>query len=130
MAPERAGTPPRPYPSIALGVFEASPYEIATAYTIFANGGTIKSLRPISRLVTETIIVVTPLLQSEAPIARFEGRADNPDADFTWWTYSPAVYRELFAMLGFSIAKISHAKFYYMYGDRFEERATIVAVRS
>jgi penicillin-binding protein 1B len=46
-----AGTPPRPDPSIALGVFEASPYEIATAYTIFANGGTIKPLRPITRLV-------------------------------------------------------------------------------
>jgi penicillin-binding protein 1B len=46
-----AGTPPRPYPSIALGVFEASPYEIATAYTIFANGGTIKPLRQISRMV-------------------------------------------------------------------------------
>ena len=27
------------YPSIALGVFEASPFEIATAYTIFPNGG-------------------------------------------------------------------------------------------
>ncbi len=46
-----AGTPPRPYPSIALGVFEASPYEIATAYTIFPNGGTIKPLRQIMRLV-------------------------------------------------------------------------------
>jgi penicillin-binding protein 1B len=46
-----AGTPPRPYPSIALGVFEASPYEIATAYTIFPNGGTIRPLRQISRLV-------------------------------------------------------------------------------
>ena len=68
--------------------------------------------------------------RARSPIARFEGRADNPDADFTWWTYSPAVYREVFAMLGFSIAKISHAKFYYMYGDRFEERSTIVAVRS
>ena len=46
-----AGTPPRPYPSIALGVFEASPYDIATAYTIFPNGGTIRPLRQISRLV-------------------------------------------------------------------------------
>lgn len=90
----------------------------------------ISALGSIARLVTETIIVVTPLLPSEEPIARFEGRADNPDADFTWWTYSPAIYREVFAMLGFSIAKISHAKFYYMYGDRFEERSTIVAVRS
>jgi penicillin-binding protein 1B len=47
-----SATPPRPYPSIALGVFEASPYEIATAYTIFPNGGTIKPLKPITRLVS------------------------------------------------------------------------------
>jgi penicillin-binding protein 1B len=47
-----AGTPPRPYPSIALGVFEASPYEIATAYTLFPNGGTIRPLRAILRLVS------------------------------------------------------------------------------
>jgi penicillin-binding protein 1B len=47
-----AGTPPRPYPSIALGVFEATPFEIAGAYTIFANGGTMKPLRAIQKLVT------------------------------------------------------------------------------
>lgn len=90
----------------------------------------ISALASIARLVTETIVVVTPLLQSDDRIARFEGRADNPDADFTWWTYSPAIYREVFGMLGFRIAKISHAQFYYMYGDRFEERSTIVAVRA
>jgi penicillin-binding protein 1B len=48
-----AATPPRPYPSIALGVFEATPYEIATAYTIFPNEGTIRPLRSIMRLVSE-----------------------------------------------------------------------------
>jgi SAM-dependent methyltransferase len=90
----------------------------------------ISALASIARLVTETMIVVTPLLQTEERIARFEGRADNPGADFTWWTYSPGIYREVFAMLGFSIAKISYAKFYYMYGNRFEERSTIVAVRT
>ena len=47
-----AGTPPRPYPSIALGVFEATPFEIAGAFTVFANGGTLKPLRSISRLVS------------------------------------------------------------------------------
>jgi penicillin-binding protein 1B len=46
-----AGTPPRPYPSIALGVFEATPMEIASAYTLFTNGGTIRPLRGITRLV-------------------------------------------------------------------------------
>ena len=37
---------PKGYPSIALGVFEATPFEIATAYTVFPNGGTI---RPLAR---------------------------------------------------------------------------------
>jgi penicillin-binding protein 1B len=46
-----AGVTPRPYPAIALGVFEATPFEIATAYTMFPNGGTIRPLRAISRLV-------------------------------------------------------------------------------
>ncbi len=36
------GTPPQPYPSIALGVFEATPLEVATAYTIFTNGGQVR----------------------------------------------------------------------------------------
>jgi penicillin-binding protein 1B len=48
-----AGAPPRPYPAIALGVFEATPFEIATAYTIFPNNGTIRPLRTISRLVAK-----------------------------------------------------------------------------
>ena len=33
------GNAPKAYPSIALGVFEATPFEIATAYTIFPNMG-------------------------------------------------------------------------------------------
>jgi penicillin-binding protein 1B len=43
----------RAYPSITLGVFEASPYEIATAYTIFPNGGALRPLRVLSRVVTD-----------------------------------------------------------------------------
>ena len=43
---------PKGYPSIALGVFEATPLEIATAYTVFPNGGTIRPLRAILRIVS------------------------------------------------------------------------------
>ena len=43
-----AGTAPHPYPSIALGVFEATPFQIASAYTLFPNAGTLKPLRAIS----------------------------------------------------------------------------------
>jgi penicillin-binding protein 1B len=45
-----AGTTPRAFPSIALGVFEATPYDIASAYTIFTNGGETRALRPLLRI--------------------------------------------------------------------------------
>jgi penicillin-binding protein 1B len=67
-----AGTPPRPYPSIALGVFEASPYEIASAYTLFPNGGTLRPLRAIARIVNagENVAV-------DVPAPRVVARADT-----------------------------------------------------
>ena len=46
------GNPPKAYPSIALGVFEATPYEIATAYTLFPNGGVLRPLRHILRITS------------------------------------------------------------------------------
>ncbi len=46
-----AGSPAQPYPSIALGVFEASPLDMATAYTIFVNGGVVQPLSAITRIV-------------------------------------------------------------------------------
>ncbi len=45
-----AGTAPRAFPSIALGVFEATPLDIASAYTIFSNGGEKRALRPLLRV--------------------------------------------------------------------------------
>jgi penicillin-binding protein 1B len=44
------GTVPKAYPSIALGVFEATPLEIAEAYTIFPNQGSERALRHIMRI--------------------------------------------------------------------------------
>jgi len=46
------GTRARPYPSLALGVFEASPLEMAEAYTLFTNGGAVRPLQAVSRIVT------------------------------------------------------------------------------
>jgi 2-polyprenyl-3-methyl-5-hydroxy-6-metoxy-1,4-benzoquinol methylase len=90
----------------------------------------VSALASISRLTRETMVIVTPLLQTEERIARFEALASVPEADFTWWTYSVGVYREVFAMLGFRIARITRSQYYYEYGGRFEERHTIVAVRA
>jgi SAM-dependent methyltransferase len=109
---------------------ELGQFEIAIVGSVLEHlSDQITALASIARLTKETIIIFSPLLQTDDPIARFEARVSHPEADFTWWTYSLGVYREVFAMLGFRIAKVSHSKYYYMYGDRFEERSTIVAVR-
>jgi 2-polyprenyl-3-methyl-5-hydroxy-6-metoxy-1,4-benzoquinol methylase len=89
----------------------------------------ITALASISRLTKETMVIVTPVLQTEERIARLEPTADNPDYDFTWWRYSVGAYREILKMLGFSIARITEAQYRYEHGDRPETRHTIVAVR-
>lgn len=89
----------------------------------------ITALSSIARLTKETMVVVTPLLQTEEPIAEFKGRTNNPAGDFTWWHYSVGVYREVFGMMGFSISRITTAEYVYDWGDRMESRSTIVAVR-
>ena len=44
-------SPVQPYPSIALGVFEASPLDLAAAYTLFTNRGAVRPLTAISRIL-------------------------------------------------------------------------------
>ncbi len=46
------GAAPQGYPSITLGVFELTPFEVAQAYTLFTNGGFVRPLRTIKRIVT------------------------------------------------------------------------------
>ena len=55
------GSPARPYPSIALGVFEATPVEIATAFTLFPNGGAVRPLHAIARLDQEGRSLAPPI---------------------------------------------------------------------
>ena len=44
------GTPPRAFPSITLGVFELTPLEVAQAYTLFVNGGSVQPLKAMTHL--------------------------------------------------------------------------------
>ena len=89
----------------------------------------IGALASIARLTRERVVVVTPLLETEERLARFEGDANHPENDFTWWIYSLGIYREVFKMLGFSIERVTNSNYYYQHGDRLEQRSTIVAVR-
>ena len=46
------GQPPRAFPSITLGVFELTPFEVAQAYTLFLNKGAVRPLKAIRRIET------------------------------------------------------------------------------
>jgi penicillin-binding protein 1B len=63
------GTPPQPYPSIALGVFEATPLEVATAYTIFTNGGQVQPVHGVHSLLVDGNAVAPPPLPKGAKVA-------------------------------------------------------------
>ena len=65
-------TQPKPYPSIALGVFEATPWEIVQAYTTFPNGGETRPLRGILRLSSDGKPLEAPPLAEPRRVARPE----------------------------------------------------------
>jgi len=68
------GTPARPYPSIALGVFEATPIEMAAAYGLFPNGGVIRPLRALDRVDQEGRAII--------PAGQKPRRVARPDTTF------------------------------------------------
>jgi penicillin-binding protein 1B len=68
------GNTPKPYPSIALGVFEATPYEIATAYTLFPNDGIVRPLKYVERIVSGGKDVTRPAVEAN--------RVARPDTTF------------------------------------------------
>lgn len=57
------------YPSMALGVFELTPFEVASAYTLFPNGGKLKPLRAITRVVNGNRALTPPPAEG-AEVAR------------------------------------------------------------
>jgi penicillin-binding protein 1B len=71
---KRMGTSmvPKPYPSIALGAFEATPYEIATAYTVFPNLGRLRPLHAIEQINTDYHEAAKPAWPATRPITRPE----------------------------------------------------------
>jgi penicillin-binding protein 1B len=56
----KPGFTARAYPSIALGVFEATPLDMAEAYTLFPNLGEVRPLRAIARLEVDGSPSATP----------------------------------------------------------------------
>jgi penicillin-binding protein 1B len=66
------GVTPRGVPAITLGVFEITPLEVAQAYTLFMNGGSVKALQSIGRVEAGD-----RTLQPKADRARSVARPDT-----------------------------------------------------
>ena len=64
------GMHPRAYPSISLGVFEATPWEIAQAYMIFPNLGELRPLNTLLRIVSDGREIALPQARTTKRIAR------------------------------------------------------------
>jgi hypothetical protein len=60
---------------------------------------------------------------------RFHGSASRPEHDYTWWFYSLGTYREILAMLGFRIERITEHAYLNRFENRRQSRPTIVAKR-
>jgi SAM-dependent methyltransferase len=120
---------------VLYGNIHALPIELGT-FEVTIVGSVLEHLRDpvsalesIARVTGNTLVLVTPMLETDEPIARFEPRAAVPAQDFTWWTYSAGLYRELLGILGFRIERITRAEYWHEHEQRNEMRTTIVAVR-
>lgn len=110
---------------------ELGSFDIAIVGSVLEHlSDQISALASIARLTKETMVIVTPVIETEERIARFEPTADDPNQDYTWWTYSIGVYREVLSMLGFGIDRITSAEYFHADVDRFEARPTLVAMRN
>lgn len=79
--------------------------------------------------LADMIIVAGAFDETEALRADFAGRAVNPTANYSFWRYSVGVYREIFAMLGFHVDRITHAKYKCLLDNSDVELPTLVASR-
>lgn len=89
----------------------------------------VSALASVARLTKSTLVIVTALMETEEPLARFLPLADHPRLDYTWWMYSVGTYRTIFKMLGFEIDYIKKNRYQFSLAGGAHERHTIVATR-
>lgn len=71
----------------------------------------IKALASVARVTRNHMLIVTPMIETDDKIARFEGDCENPDQDYVFWTYSKGIYRHVLSMLDFEIKKLTEYNF-------------------
>lgn len=63
----------------------------------------IRALASIAKHSSKYIIINTDCIDSEQPIAHFNGRPEYPENSYIFWTYSIGTYRQIMGILGYDI---------------------------
>lgn len=88
----------------------------------------IQAIASVAALAN-TLVLTGPLTASDDRRAEFVGHAGHPAANFSFWRYSIGVYREVFAMLGFTIVSVTRAAYRHVPTPVLIEIPTIIAQR-
>jgi SAM-dependent methyltransferase len=89
----------------------------------------IAALTSISRLTEDTLVINTDLLDTKDARARFVGRSNKPDQDYTWWIYSRGLYQEILEILGFRLERITKGRYWFTHREIAAKRFALVAKR-
>jgi SAM-dependent methyltransferase len=92
----------------------------------------ISALASISRRSADTMIITEPVVNTNDPVAYFHGKANDPVHNYTWWSYSLGIYREVLGMLGFTICSVTCAKYTCLLEEASNkiEQTTIITRRT
>lgn len=71
----------------------------------------IRALASVAKHAGKTIVINTDYIDTDEPMAQFNGRPDRPEASYIFWTYSLGTYRHIMEILGFEIASVERNRF-------------------
>ena len=77
----------------------------------------IRALASVAKHAGKTIVINTDYIDTDEPMAQFNGRPDRPEASYIFWTYSLGTYRNIMEILGFEIAAIKRNRFVSVTGN-------------
>lgn len=92
----------------------------------------IKALASVARHADDYIVINTDFIDTDEPMARFNGRPNLPNASYIFWTYSLETYRNIMEIIGFEIVTVRRDTFaaFEANGDPKEiERVALVCRR-
>jgi SAM-dependent methyltransferase len=90
----------------------------------------IQALASISKVTGDLIVINTTMLDTDEKVARFEGNANDRTHEYTWWILSRGLYREVFAMMGFGLQRISGGRYHCAMTGHWQPRDTLVFKRT